>query len=825
VYAEGQVYQILVQENLSTGKPEGMIYMSENDLGECTAELHQGSRVKNFQIETIRSDEFNLKETIDLLLSFLSTKVLKTLEAGAAGSRLKLREMENLINEAERRLNDLYTQSQFYSPLWMMQITPFYNAGIELIGKFRELTEGDGNDLENLDVANLSAVANAIQLKKNLEVKIVKEHKDAYFEFQLAEANINKAKGVASIEHLRENKRISHLECKISSLNIFDLISKGDCLCATFCVQRPQNLSSDPYGITVTGVSEDLVSFDSFIESDLFTTKAGQIIQGRVGYRHGEMPPPASQACENLSDFPINALMPLYLCEEHWNVSKNRIKSALGFTTQVDVFGYSPEQLAIVPYMLLIKARESDNLPKEIIGYIKEVCLQIYIDNREAYFEVFSKLLLQYISDPTSRLPETIPNSKIFLCQVSIAMEAGDLVEYKNIFKLIVEEETRREFSRNAKKFSDLCKELLEINTESQLKALGESLNKPNASYAEIYSSFAKDFKEKGKEMEIEKFKFSDRIEALSPSAVESWGKVNAFLHTSNLKSELSHVGIDINSLEDLGIIANEQKLAFLIECFGHTDEVRKVSIVKGEIPNVFSLEESIAFVQKTYSDTVNREIAANKSKILYELQLKEGEERAEAFKSTVNLEEAAGCLYGICQGHHTFNLFVDALKHKNVPLALEKAKMLTHGHYQGVKLVMDKNYGDGYALWAPNKKTFHKIWKNNMESGTMEQWKEVFPTKSEHIEKQYRRMAGEFVPYSKPKKNVVDPRHWEMKNKGQKAPRPKAVGNKRKNLVKKRKIDNRKNKRPRPRRVYERVEYAPAQPQNKGLFDRCRPF
>ncbi|OMJ66887.1 hypothetical protein SteCoe_36113 [Stentor coeruleus] len=50
---------------------------------------------------------------------------------------------------------------------------------------------------------------------------------------------------------------------------------------------------------------------------------------------------------------------------------------------------------------------------------------------------------------------------------------------------------------------------------------------------------------------------------------------------------------------------------------------------------------------------------------------------------------------------------------------------------------------------------------KNNIGK---DQWIEAFPLKKEYFEHLYSRLAGNFIPFSKPRKNIKDPRHCKKK-------------------------------------------------------------
>jgi hypothetical protein len=96
-----------------------------------------------------------------------------------------------------------------------------------------------------------------------------------------------------------------------------------------------------------------------------------------------------------------------------------------------------------------------------------------------------------------------------------------------------------------------------------------------------------------------------------------------------------------------------------------------------------------------------------------------------------------------------------------NIPELIEKIIMLTSGYYLDVKLFFDDFQKENDILWKPNQKTIYRIWKLNNKNIKKEQWQTVFPHKFEYIDHLYQRAEGKFVPFSKPRVNLRDPRHW----------------------------------------------------------------
>lgn len=675
-------YNLIVQENLENGKLEGLVYITENDLGDCKVKIHQGNRVKSFGVETERTEIFNLKQATDLLLNFLSTKILQILETGAKNSRQKLKDIQELVIESKRRLDDFYNQAQMTSPLNRLQINPFFTVGFELIDKFQELIEGFGDDLENLDIANLSASANAVQLKKNLEIKIIKENKANYYDLQTAETDINHIKHTDK-NILKERLRgIEVLKCGISGHDVFDIIYDGDCLCLTFNVERQQNLNGDPWEIVIKDIGTDIVSFNNFIDSELFATKVSQIIKGKSNYVHMEYSRNASELVRGLSDFPINAILPLYISPDHWNISKLRLKSALGYDTSVDVLGFKNEQLSIIPFKLLIHAHENENI--QAFRYLKDICINIYLDNRVDYYPVFSEIIDKYMIDYEYRMHSTLRDCKSFIGQLYIAMQCGDFKEHSNIFKFIIQEEFRRKFQEKTKQEFEISKRLLGINVDYLLEKVLHSIETSDMSYTEILNLLANESEQK-LNVENDRILMQSRIETLKIEAIDLSNKFNDYLFDSKIVKISELVNIDAKNLENLGLIENEQKLAFMILSL-------KMNGNNIKYLDIYNAQHAIEFVQTTYTEIINKELQGNNSKIMRKIKFNTMERRANIFVNTHSLEVAAGILLGSFIGNPTFSLFTKVLKNPGIPGIIEKVKMLTHGNYQGIKLLMDKN-------------------------------------------------------------------------------------------------------------------------------------
>jgi hypothetical protein len=49
----------------------------------------------------------------------------------------------------------------------------------------------------------------------------------------------------------------------------------------------------------------------------------------------------------------VNAVMPLYLFKEHWEIGRRRAAPLFGFICTNDVMGYQPNQFFTIPFLVL----------------------------------------------------------------------------------------------------------------------------------------------------------------------------------------------------------------------------------------------------------------------------------------------------------------------------------------------------------------------------------------------------------------------------------------------------------------------------------------
>mmetsp|Transcript_32502 Transcript_32502/g.32230 ORF Transcript_32502/g.32230 Transcript_32502/m.32230 type:complete len:893 (+) Transcript_32502:457-3135(+) len=787
-------HKIDIEKDDESGNLKGLIYISENDLEECKIEVHRGSNVMLYDLDPHRGEISEFKDLVLLVTNFVSNKIIQILEVGGDKAAQKLVEIRPLIQEMETRIDYLENEAKKLRPFHRKQCIPFFSTTRELLQNYyTTLRESAGVHLSNIQLASLNNLAHKNILKRNLERKIAREvgkNIDMLNESEKLIGEIVQGFNKDELEKKYKGQLEKYGECVLSTRNWLEAIIDGDCFCATFELERPQNLLGDALEIKIKKMNTTVITSDSFVDSALFETKAGQIIQAERAYQHGMEPKPASNLVKGLPNEIINGVMPIYINEDHWQIARLRIKPMIAWDITVDVLGYMPIQIFLFPFSIFVRVFEDAESEFQTFQFelIKDTCLAIYRDNRDQMIQHLQEWHSNYLSNPASRLPENISSNSIFLAQLFCAYVNGDFPQASEIFPYVFEEEFRRRISMKKDiPLHDFAMKMLGIKMEDHLAQVKAELFGVESHYAQVFHSVQSTASTKmdietptggapaKKESKID-FEFTGRITELSQKAQGFIERIHQNMNKGGmLYRTLKPMGLfnipPYTTLDSAGLTTNEQKLALIFQSLrDKKNSDRKDAFSNGTYIDIFNPDQALAFIQKVYTQTVIREAQAYRNQIITEMNSKQYEQRSIEFACTTNLEEAAGCLYGVKQGSSEFKQFYRQLMLPHAQFAAHKLKMLTHGEYQGVKLVLDTLKSNKLVTWIPKDKVFHKIWFPNVNKTLKEDWIAAIPSKAEHIEHKYLRMNGVFVAYTKPRSNVKDPKHWAGKSKVKKS-------------------------------------------------------
>jgi von Willebrand factor type A domain len=784
IVSPSNTYKIEIEKDEE--KLKGLVYISENDIEDCKVEVHRGENIEYYLLETYRGEAKDFKELVLLVTNFISSKIIQVLEIAGEKAAGQLRDIRPLIEEMDRRIESLIQEARKFRAFFRKQMQPYFSSTKDLLHQYyTTLRESVGPQLSNIQLASLNNLAHKNSLKRNLEKKIAREfgrNIDMLNESESKIEEIAKSLDKQELEIKYKGEIEKYGECILTTRNWLEALLDGDCFCVTFHLERPQNLLGDALEIKIKKINTTMITCDSFVDSALFETKAGQIIQGGRNYQHGEMPAVASSLVKGLPNETINGVLPVFINPDHWQVARLRIKQMIAWDITVDVLGYIPTQLYTFPYAILAKAIE--DCDSEFLKFqceiIKGTCLAVYGENKGSMSGFLRNLFEKFAESPSFRLPEFVPSISIFIGQLWTASVHGDINKPELIFPYLFEEEVRRRIeTKKDISFQDFALKILDIDKNYYIEQARAAVLGTNSQYQNIFlglktqANITPTEKETRAPQSKLEFKFTDRIQTLSKRAETFIDKITKSIEKGGIIYKCIKLmelfgGVQYTSLESLGLITNEQKLALILQSYrDHKNSDRRDVINSGKYFNIFNPDEALVSVQEIYSGVITREALNYKSQLLADISSKHTSEKVLQFGASLDLDEAAGCLYGIKQGDTEFSKFYKQLYQPTSNLVAQKLKMLTHGEYLGIKLVMDsiKN-NPNFVTWVPNKKVFNKIWVTHGSKASKEEWIDACPQKTERIEHKYLRQEGVFVPYSKPRNNVKDKRHWEGKVK-----------------------------------------------------------
>ena len=792
IIAPERVYKIEIEKEEE--KLRGLVYMSENDLEDCKVEIHRGENIELYNLDTYRSEAKDFKELVLLVTNFISSKIIQVLEASGERAVHQLKEMRPLIEEMDRRIEGLIQEGKKFRAFFRKQLQPFFSATKDLLLQYYQtLRDNSGAQLSNIQLASLNNLAHKNSLKRNLEKKIMREfgrNLDLLNESEKKIEEIVKNLNTADLKAKYADSIEKYGECLLTTRNWLEALSDGDCFCFTFHLERPQNLLGDPLEIKIKKLNTTVISCDSFVDSALFETKAGQIIQGGRNYQHGENPLPAASLVKGLPDEIINGVLPVYINQDHWQIARLRVRQMVAWDITVDVLGFIPVQLHVFPFAVLVKALEDSEteFSKFQCQILKETCLAIYNDSRDFMACNTKKHFSKHIDKPSHRLPKHIPSNSIFVCQLWAASMMGDVDKPELIFPFIFEEEVRRRMDTKKEiTFQEFAVKLLGIEKTHYADLVKHTLTATDSKYSKIFQDLRSkehitptcdtntpDNVETTKRQQV-KFEINEipDLSILTPRAQGFIDRIEKSMAKSGVLNRIlssftvfEHT-FRYTSLESIGLITNEQKLCLILQSYrDKRNQDRKEIIRSGKYYNIFNPEEAAKSIKEIYIAAITREALSYKASLANEMKNGATKEVALQFGLTSDLEKAAGCLYGVKQGSADFCLFYKQLMLPTSLYVCQKLKMMTHGHFMGIKLIMDDIKGKPFVSWCPNTKVINKIWKVHENDTDKSQWIDAIPSKHEYFEHKYMRKDGIFVPYSKPRANVVDKRHWEGKVK-----------------------------------------------------------
>jgi hypothetical protein len=444
--------------------------------------------------------------------------------------------------------------------------------------------------------------------------------------------------------------------------------------------------------------------------------------------------------------------MPLYICPEHWQVARKRLKWCLGYLATADKLGYTFQQMVTVPFLVLYAVVENWlTQPTEhntkIMQLVMDTCVALLRD-----FQPTITTMAEYIARTDVRTKDAISNNTLYCAQLLALTRASDKygaaethsVTARRFCLALCEEELRRR-----------CKELEDPEVFNLLG--GPTVHQL---YIQPYvEAFAKEQAQQALEqtrrmssglgLRIRRLLSEDAatttvvntMEGAKPAEADSLDPLNVLEqeyplekacslrnferaagifnhHCQPLMRFLGQLQLAPNVPLNLADLAPDplQIIAMLLQNAEHIKNmVRSAALAEGKYVDFLSAADG-AVLARQYLYARLRSIiknmrAAECATVAARYAASSNVNRATLFARTDDIYEAAGALEGAMLGTN-FMSFARALQEGPCPLAKEKIKMLLTGQFRGIKLIKDvsRDAVDGYIRWHPCKQNRNRL-------------------------------------------------------------------------------------------------------------------
>jgi uncharacterized protein YegL len=217
-------------------------------------------------------------------------------------------------------------------------------------------------------------------------------------------------------------------------------------------IQRPEAMVDSPTLVQITGMSTSLLSRNAFLDAIKYKLDVldmdYEAIVGGYGISNRK---PQACATVGISREPINAWLPLYICEAHWRRVKVLLKQSLGYFCCMDPLAYHEYQLDVPLVVLGTMACQlgGENISERFINVFlsfQKTCRMIV--ESEGRLDVhIHKRLHDFVQDPNMRLKHNLTSPTLIIgCMLVADAQHATEAMRNGIFKLLSHEVLRRAF-------------------------------------------------------------------------------------------------------------------------------------------------------------------------------------------------------------------------------------------------------------------------------------------------------------------------------------------------------------------------------------------
>lgn len=400
----------------------------KNKISVVKVTANSNTEVKIVNLVNVDEIDIDTTQSIEMIINYIKNTILKlTLEVCKDNSKhvmakAKITKLEEKLNYAKEKvtefnkLNKKY-KSKLETRIERKNLLSLCSEAVVLINKFYNALMNA--KFTNDDIATITTMA-----YKNINDKrfINKMDKRMVFNndvFKEDNKKINDYLETLNIQDLQKKytKIIKEYGQCILSINDFtECLEDASCLCLGLEILRPENSIVNPFNIKIKTISTSLISDNAFDEAleRILMYDNNSVVKNNF---NNNIP----NIVIGQSREPINAIFPLYICKENWEIAKIKLKWALGYLATSDKLGYSFQQINSIPFIILIKAmelynKEKSEYNKNIVNWITQTCMFVIKDfNLEN--DILEKIN-NYCTNPETRSKKNIYDNTVFAVQI-----------------------------------------------------------------------------------------------------------------------------------------------------------------------------------------------------------------------------------------------------------------------------------------------------------------------------------------------------------------------------------------------------------------------
>jgi len=701
--------------------------------------IHQGKEISLIPIEIIRIEKsINLYEMVEIFLELARNRVInltsRMMEEKIIPENLAIQKAE--VDKLRNKMSELMVQSmKSHDSKKMLAVEKLKECKEIFTEYFSAFTEAMTKGIvSKVSLAKLNNVAYKGVIDSRVARELAKRAESGQKFMENMISQVEEIKKKLEIKKLEEKYKDSIEEfghCAITYQTWLEALEDGDCLCLTYDAERDLSDIFDSSTVRIKTINVSMLTSEAFVNAANFVLDSKNGVKlAEFGHSDKNM-----SLAKVLPNEIVNGILPLYICEEHWQIAKLKMRPMNAWTDTHDILAIAKHQPIRIPFLVMIKALDNANneFSKKQFKWILDTCMALYKqeEHKELIFEDYKEVFIKYIESPHLRTTEFVKNIPIFFSHFCFALIQND-IKIDNLdfyIKCIFEEILRRETTDITLQKQDqlnFVSNAFNLSLENTAKPLaGLELRKRNSDTKSDpvililkkleQKGIKVDYKEAGLLVpygegsgEISKINEEEskikslcempaKIPELAKNVIDIIAKYREILKNNSDVNSIVNMAkeflkLDLSSyrtLEGLGITTNEQLTFFVLQnSLQASNAKRKVSANAGNYLSPYAEKDFIIkALTKIKIDNLNDAVDYFISKeIKGKADIEKTKEDAQNFKNEANMYKAASIIMGL-NTKEEWHKFVTQIIDDNIPVIKEKLIMILNGTFKGVQL------------------------------------------------------------------------------------------------------------------------------------------